>query len=170
MKASNMNARLKHLQRPLEPQYADLMPDGAFCLLLPKTRHKPGVRVKKPDYICSFDMFSKSCLCFGHVHNYHVNHPVILPSDFFRDCYPARRKWKPPTLERKPTMQASSGRICWWAGLQLLRLFHYYICFIRAVPCVLLLLIVPYLFVTINLPIISTVLFGLAGFNLCIAA
>ena len=113
MKASNMNARLKHLQRPLlKPQYPILKPDGALCLLLPKTRHKMGARVNKSDYICSFDMFSKSCLCFGHVHDYHVIGPVIFPSDFFKDCYPARRKRKPPTLEREPPMQASSGRIC----------------------------------------------------------
>jgi len=25
-----------------------------------------------------------------------------LPSDFFKDCCPARRKRKPPTLKRKP--------------------------------------------------------------------
>ena len=111
-KACTMNTKFKHLQRPLHPQYPVLMPDGALCLLLLKTRHKPGVRVKKPDYICSFDMFSKSCLCFGHVHDYHVIGPVIFPSDFFKDCYPARRKRKPPTLEREPPMQASSGRIC----------------------------------------------------------
>ena len=101
-KACTMNTKFKHLQRPLHPQYPVLMPDGALCLLLPKTRHKPGVRVKKPDYICFFDMCSKSCLCFGHIHNYHFFDHFILPSDFFKDCCPARRKRKPPTLKRKP--------------------------------------------------------------------
>ncbi|RLN41830.1 hypothetical protein C2845_PM01G29280 [Panicum miliaceum] len=60
MKACTMNARLKGMQRPLEPRYPVLMSDGVLCLLLPKTRHKRGVRVKKPDYICSFDMLNKS--------------------------------------------------------------------------------------------------------------
>ncbi|CAL4944895.1 unnamed protein product [Urochloa decumbens] len=99
-KACAMDARLRDVQ-PLEPQYPVLMPDGALCLLLPKTRHRRrGPRVKKPDYICSFDMLSKSCLCFRQVCNYHIVDPIILPYDFFKNCYPAPKR-KPPTRKRK---------------------------------------------------------------------
>jgi hypothetical protein len=42
-----MNDGLIRDNQPLEPQYPVLMPDGALCLLLPKTRRRRlGVCVK----------------------------------------------------------------------------------------------------------------------------
>ncbi|CAL4944894.1 unnamed protein product [Urochloa decumbens] len=96
-----MNAsRLKDVPI-LEPQYPVLMPDGALCFLMPRARHKWGTSVKRPDYICSFDMLNKSCMCFGYVRNHHIIRPVVLPSDFFKGCNPAPLKKKPPTRKRK---------------------------------------------------------------------
>ncbi|CAN6308895.1 unnamed protein product [Urochloa humidicola] len=101
MKMCTMNARLKDVPL-LEPQYPILMPDGALCLLVPRMHHSWDTNFERPDYICTFDMLSKTCLCFGYVCNYHLISPAILPSDFFKDCNPARLKRKPPTLKSKP--------------------------------------------------------------------
>ncbi|CAN6303186.1 unnamed protein product [Urochloa humidicola] len=100
VKACAMNDSLRDMQR-LEPQYPVLMPDGALCLILPRKRHRiRGPPVKRPDYICSFDIVSKSCLCFGQVRSYHVIDPVVLPYNFFKNCCPSYKR-KPPTHKRK---------------------------------------------------------------------
>lgn len=95
-----MNAGLKDNQ-PLEPQYPVLTPDGALCLLLPKTRRRRlDMNVKRP-YIFSFDMLNRSCLSFGQVHSYYVlGPPFILPYNFFKNCCPAPKR-KPPTTKKR---------------------------------------------------------------------
>ncbi|RLN19944.1 hypothetical protein C2845_PM02G45090 [Panicum miliaceum] len=95
----DMDANLKYML-PLEPQYPILTPDGALSLLLPNRllRRK---RAKEADYICSFDMVSESCLCLGHVDNYHSIGPVILPYNFFSNCCTAPLERNLPAPKRK---------------------------------------------------------------------
>ncbi|CAO2192754.1 unnamed protein product [Urochloa humidicola] len=97
--ACQMDSKLNHLLT-LDPQFPVLTSDGALSLLLPNRNNLlRRCGIKEADYICGFDMASKSCLCFGHVCNYDSIEPVILPYNFFKNSAPLEGKM--PTPERK---------------------------------------------------------------------
>jgi hypothetical protein len=97
------DAKLRNVE-PLEPKFPILMPNGALCLLLCDADEQAPID-GQVNYICSFDMRTRTVLTLGRVQDYRPNWPVIFPSDFFRKTNTS----PPPPLQKKlrPAVQAT---------------------------------------------------------------
>jgi hypothetical protein len=115
----NADAKLRNVE-PLEPKFPVLMPNGALCLLLCDANYfRQGHKENMVNYICSFDMRTRTLLTLGRVHDYRRSWPVIFPSDFFR-----KTNTSPPRPLRKETETRCASNAAPEGS------FHYYIRFI----------------------------------------